>query len=221
MVDLRYFGHSCFEISVGGRMILTDPWFGSEGRLIQPAVQLSSIKKADLILISHEHHDHCDPKAVEDLVERTLAQVVGPEDALGLLNINPRNKVSVLEGDSFSLMGIDLIVTKANHPQSSYPVGYIIQCEGKSVYFAGDTYDFYDMVNINVDLAIIPIGGTYTMDTFSAIKALKTMKTRFVIPMHYGTFERIHADVEDFVRRVKKDTKVQPIQLALGEFVSV
>jgi L-ascorbate metabolism protein UlaG (beta-lactamase superfamily) len=88
---------------------------------------------------------------------------------------------------------------------------------GKTIYFAGDTYDYYDMLNIDADLAILPIGGTFTMDSLGAVSALKKMRAKYVVPMHYNTFQRIQADPFEFARRVEENTKTQPIILRPGE----
>ena len=222
MVEINFLGHSTFLFKWGDKAVLTDPWLVSRPRevrrLVPPAATQEQIRKLDLILISHEHFDHCDPYDITMISGRTFAHIVAPQDALGhLKNVNPRLKVSVREGDSFSLNGIDLTVTPAKHPQSTYPVGYLLNAGGKKIYFAGDTYDYYDMLNIDADLAILPIGGTFTMDSLGAVSALKKMRAKYVVPMHYNTFQRIQTDPFDFARRVEENTKTQPIILRPGE----
>lgn len=222
MVEINFLGHSTFLLKWGDKAVLTDPWLVSRPRevqrLVPPAVTQEAIRKLDVILISHEHFDHCDPYDITMISGRTFAHVVAPQDALGhLKNVNPRLKVSVREGDSFSLNGIDLTVTKAKHPQSTYPVGYLLDAGGKTIYFAGDTYEFYDMLSIDADLAILPIGGTFTMDSLGAVSALKKLRAKYVVPMHYNTFPRIEADTRDFARRVEENTKTKPVILRPGE----
>lgn len=222
MVEVIFLGHSTFLIRWGNKAVLTDPWLVAKPRevqrLIPPAVTQDKIRHADIILVSHEHFDHCDPYDITMISGRCFSHVVAPPDALAHLDsVNPRLKVSVQDGDSFSLNGVEITVTQAKHPQSTNPVGYIIDAGGKTVYFAGDTYDYYEMVNYDVDLAILPIGGTFTMDSLSAVKALKQMRADFVVPMHYNTFPRIDADPLDFARRVKENTKTKPVILAPGE----
>ncbi|OIO28614.1 metal-dependent hydrolase [Candidatus Micrarchaeota archaeon CG_4_10_14_0_2_um_filter_60_11] len=222
MVEVAYLGHSTFLIRWGGKAVLTDPWLSPKPRevqrLIPPVATQDKIRACDMILVSHEHFDHCDPYDVTMLSGRTFAHVVAPEDALAHLpDVNPRLKASVEEGDSFTLNGINIDVVPAKHPQSTNPVGYILDAGGKRIYFAGDTYDYYEMVNYDVDLAILPIGGTFTMDPLSAVKALKLMRAGFVIPMHYNTFPRIQADEIDFAARVKANTRTKPVVLSPGE----
>ncbi|MFA4945919.1 MAG: metal-dependent hydrolase [Candidatus Micrarchaeia archaeon] len=222
MVEVNYLGHSTFLLSWGGKTVLTDPWLVTRPRevqrLVPPAATQDKLRKVDAIIVSHEHFDHCDPYDISMISGRSFAHVVAPPDALAHLeNVNPRLKASVEEGDSFSLNGIELTVTPAKHPQSTNPVGYLLSAGNKTVYFAGDTYEFYDMVNIDVDLAILPIGGTFTMDSLGAVSALKKLRADYVVPMHYNTFPRIEADEVDFARRVEEHTRSKPVLLRPGE----
>lgn len=221
MSSICYLGHASFEINLEGRIIYTDPWFNSKPKEVlrenPPVITARDIRKADFILISHEHFDHCDPFDVAGIESRTFASVLAPEETLVKLEIPENKKVSVNEGDSFNLQGVDFTITQAKHPQSVHPVGFIVEYNNKSFYFAGDTYDFYDMNLIDVDVSMIPIGGNYTMDVLAAVNALKKIKTSFVIPMHYNTFNTIKANVDDFVTRVKQATKCIPVVLRPGE----
>jgi L-ascorbate metabolism protein UlaG (beta-lactamase superfamily) len=111
-------------------------------------------------------------------------------------------------------MHIKVLPVRNNVPGS---VGYIVSFGGKSVYFSGDTYDFYALGNVEADLALIPIGGTQTMDILSAVSAVKKMRVKYVIPCHYGTFSRIRADPYDFAKRIKQETKAQAVVLGVGQ----
>jgi len=221
MASVKFLGHSSFLIEIGGKTIITDPWLNPKPkesqRRVAPGMALEQIRKADLILISHEHYDHCDPFDIQRLHEKTFAQVLGPEEALAKLTLPERSKMAAYVGDAFNLMGLDITVTQAKHPQSANPVGYVVSDGEKSVYFAGDTYDFYDMTKIQVDTALIPIGGVYTMDIISSIKALKQLRCKFVVPMHYDTFDRIKVNLNDFETKVRKETKAEPVILSPGE----
>ncbi|NYZ78252.1 MBL fold metallo-hydrolase [Candidatus Micrarchaeota archaeon] len=227
MALVRYLGHAGFEIAFGGsgasgsRVALFDPWLDPRPRgierLVPPAVTQDAIRRADFIFLSHEHFDHCDPKDVEAIVARTNALVIAPPETLSLLTVAERNKVSANAGDAFTLSGIDVTVVPAKHPQSDNAVGFVVKAGGQSVYHSGDTYDFYEMSRIAVDLAMLSIGGTYTMDVLNAVKALKMMRAKFVIPMHYNTFSEIRTDVHEFERRVRASTKTVPVVLRVGE----
>lgn len=226
MANLRWLGHSSFELNLSGRTILFDPWFGKADsgmpREVSPAVSSRDIKRADLILVTHEHFDHSSTPDVADIVARTFAHVVAPTETLNELGdaVPARQRVSVNEGDSFNLLGVDITVTEARHPRSAHPVGYIIGGEGKRIYHAGDTHEFYGMNQYSCDVAMLPIGGTYTMDTLSALNAIKNVRCRQVVPMHYNTFSRIRVDVDDFAKRVRRDTKAEPVVLSVGDSLS-
>ncbi len=216
MPSVRWLGHASFEIELGGRTIIADPWFESTPeRLVPPAITQQQVRRADLILISHEHFDHCSPTDVNPIVERTYAQVVAPVQALSKLEIPSRCRSSVEAGDSFSLMDINITVVPATH-RSENPVGFVVSDGEKSLYFAGDTYDYYGMSEIAVDAALLPIGGKYTMDAISALKAVKMMRAKKVVPMHYGTFKEIPADPAEFCARVSQSTKTEPVPLRVG-----
>lgn len=216
MSSIAYFGHSSFRVALGDTVIYIDPYFAATAeRVVGSAGSAASIKAADLVLITHEHYDHCEKSTVEEIVGRTHASVVAPAPALAQLSVPEKLKVQVEEGNEFSLKGVEIRVVKAVHPQSQYPVGYVISGAGKSVYHAGDTYEFFGMADISADYALIPVGGTYTMDVIGALKAAKELQVRKIIPMHYGTWQRIRQDVHEFEQRVnatgkKSVTVMQP-----------
>ncbi|MFA6049332.1 MAG: MBL fold metallo-hydrolase [Candidatus Micrarchaeia archaeon] len=221
MASIRWLGHSAFEVKMGGKTLLFDPWLDprprDSERNVPPATTAEKIKKADLIFITHEHYDHCDPYDVATIVQTTFAHVIAPGPALAKLDIPQRNKIIAIAGDSFSFQGIDVDVFSAVHPQSTEPVAFRVSAEGKSLFHAGDTYDHYALSNVQVDLAMVPIGGTYTMDTLASITALKKIRCKYAVPMHYGTFSRIDADVREWEQRVKKETKATPVVLEVGD----
>ena len=224
MASVKFLGHASFEIDLGGRVIYTDPWWDPKPlkleRLVPPAIHAENVKKADLILISNEKPDHCDKFDVQRVQEKTFAQVLAPDPALAKLEVNPRLRMTAYEGDSFNSMGLDITVTKAKHPQSQYPAGYIVGAEGKRVYFAGDTYDFLEMREIAADVALLPIGGRETMDVLSAVSALKMLNCKYVVPMHYNTFKTIQANAREFEEKARKAGKAEPVLLRVGESFS-
>ncbi len=219
MASVTLLGHSSFEVNLQGTIIHFDPWFDQKPRemqrLVQPSVKnVDEIRKVDFIMVSHEHFDHCDPYDVTRISQKTFATVVAPEDTLAkFTDVNPRQKMAAQTGDSFELHGLQVNVFPARHPQSTDPVGYIVEKSGKSVYFAGDTYDFLDMNKIDVDVALIPIGGTYTMDMLGALNAVKRMKAAHVIPMHFNTFERIKTDPHEFAKRCQGTGKARVLEI--------
>ena len=207
-MKLTYVGHSCFKVELGGLVIYTDPFFNNDAagrpRLIPAAMAPGEIRECDFLFVTHEHADHCDVPAIQEIVERTHAQVVAPKPVLAKLGLSDRRKVDVKEGDRFEIKGLTIEVVKAVHPQSAYPVGFKLSKGGQSLYFAGDTYEYRDMKDITADIALLPIGGSYTMDTFAASTACNEMNVKYAVPMHYNTHDRIMQDVSEFRRDVKK-----------------
>ncbi|NUN11320.1 MBL fold metallo-hydrolase [Candidatus Micrarchaeota archaeon] len=227
-MDIKWLGHSSLLVELGGRTLLFDPWLTPKDkhgdRLIAPALLQQDLRKCDLLFVTHEHFDHCDNYDAAMINSRTSCQVIAPQESLALLpGVNARSKVPVSQGDSFTLLGLDIQVTPAIHPQSINPVGYIVSSEreGKSIYFAGDTYDYHEMNSIDVDVAVLPIGGTFTMDVIAAISAARRIRAKYVIPIHYDTFAKIKTDVKDFEKRMNALNKAKPIILGVGEQVSI
>jgi L-ascorbate metabolism protein UlaG (beta-lactamase superfamily) len=110
-------------------------------------------------------------------------------------------------------MGVEVALTPATHTAGvGDPAGVIIRMDGKTIYHAGDTGLFYDMKLIGElykpDLAILPIGSRFTMDIYQAAKAVEFISPKFVIPMHYNTFDLIKADPKEFERLVGDKAKV-------------
>ena len=222
MAIVRYLGHSSFQLEMGGRHILFDPWFErspqGKNRLVPPAITLERLPRyCDLVCVSNESFDHCSPGDIKAIVQRTNAYVVAPSNSLAKLDVPPRSKVPAQVGDRFTLLGVDVEVLPANHSPSAYPVGYIVRSGGQSAYFAGLTYEFSEMRDISVDLAILPIGGSFSMDSIGAVNALKQMRAKFVVPMHYNTFEKIKVDEKDFFERVRRSTRSTPLMLEVGQ----
>jgi len=211
MGTLKYLGHSAFELVMGDTVMFIDPWLGgtSAKRSVPSALaNAHSIKKCDIIFLTHEHFDHCDPEVVKEIAERTYASVVAPRETLAMLDIPQKLKVDVKEGDDFDLKGVHVRVVKAVHPQSRHPVGYIISDGNTSIYHAGDTYEYSEMMDIKCDYALLPIGGTYTMDDIAAEKAAKNIQCKAVIPMHFDTFDQIKSDPMTFAKGLEGRKKV-------------
>ncbi len=221
-MNIRWLGHASFLVQTRGKAVLFDPWFQKEGnRLVPPAASVMSLPKIDVIAITHEHFDHWNAGEVEAIAGRNFSHVLAPSNVTSQLNLPARLKVPVRSGESFNLEGLDFTVTQASHPQSTNPVGYTLSDEKVTVYHAGDTYDFAGLSLLRPDVALLPIGGTYTMDVLSAVTAVKKMYAKYVIPMHFNTFSNIRADHEDFAKRVKAHSKASPIKLAPGEAIEV
>lgn len=223
MANVTFLGHASFEAQLGSSIIFVDPWFNKKprqvDRLIPSAVEnVDDIRKADAIFVTSEGFDHCDPYDITRITQRTFCPVIAPEETLGTLaDVNARQKVVASVGDDFNLHGLDVRVMPAKYYRSANPVGYLISAGGKSIYFGGATYNFFEMGQINCDVAVIPIGGDSAMDPLSASTAAKTIKAKTVIPMMYNTYNRIKVDPAEFERRAKENGRVNVRVLEVGE----
>ena len=225
---IKWLSHSFFSITTSrGKVILTDPWIA--GNPLCP-VKLDDLNKVDIILVTHDHFDHCGNAA--DISKKTGGVVIGQPETVGRLKTGlslPEGNVvhggiGMNIGGSTTIDGITITMTQAFHSsETGAPCGYIIKLEGgTTIYHAGDTGIFGSMRTLAdiypIDLALLPIGGCFTMDPIQAAAALKLLKPRKVIPMHYKTFPILEQDAKRFVDLAKKEAPgVEVIVLEPGE----
>jgi len=191
-VTISWAGHSTFVIE-GEKVIYTDPY-----------VMPSNPKKADLILITHDHYDHCDVGKVRQIQKADTVIVTTPDCASKLSGnikiIKPGQNLTV---DSVRIRAIPAYnINKSFHPKSNNWVGFVFTVSGTTFYIAGDTDFIPEMKGLKPDVAMLPIGGTYTMNIDEAVKATLAIEPKTVIPMHYNTFNGIEADPQEFKEKV-------------------
>ena len=203
MHSITYLGHSCFRVTLGNVVMLFDPVIADSisgsRRLIKSALDVHAVRECDMIFLSNEEAGNCEPATVKEISDRCYSSVVAPRPALSKIDVSDRFKVDVRTGDKFNMKGIEVEVQKAIHPQSAYPVGFLVKGDGLSVYHAGDTYSFTDMARIKCDVALVPIGGGQVMDPFAANGIVKEMRPKVAVPMHYNTYDRVEQDPNEFV----------------------
>jgi len=223
-MKLQYLWHSFFKINFEGAGILVDPFISMPTgdntfkAILKCPSDASKITGIDAICISNEHFDHFDRAAVNLIANRDKAVVVAHESVLNELNLPNDLKRPVRVGESFSLRGVKISVSGAHYPNSFYPLSYMFEKGGESVFFAGNTALMDSFAEIKSDVAILPIGGNSTMDVIDAVRATKTMKPKYVIPMHYNSFDTILADPNDFKARIEKSIlKTIPVILKPGQ----
>ena len=183
-VKIERFGHASFRITGAGTTIYIDP-FALDAN---PA-------PADLILFTHEHYDHCAISNIKKL-KKAGTTLVGPE---GCKDNVPGLK-PIKEGGTFELKGVQVKavpaynVAKRFHPRG-LGLGYVLELEEVRLYHAGDTDRIPEMRNLrNITVAMLPIGGTYTMNISEAADAARDISPKIVIPMHYNFIEATKAD---------------------------
>ncbi|MEM3597039.1 MAG: metal-dependent hydrolase [Candidatus Bathyarchaeia archaeon] len=214
MAKITWFGHAAFKVEIADKIVLVDPWL--DGNPTSP-VKASEITKADIVYVTHDHGDHLGDAV--GICKRTGATFVGTFE-LGnyAQNEGVKNVVGLNIGGSVDVKGLRIHVVHAFHTASKgAPTGVIIEDEGKSVYHAGDTGVFGDMQIIGElykpDVALIPIGGYYTMGALEAAEAVRLIKPKAVIPMHYKTFPVLAQSADEFVRLVSE--KVHKVKVAV------
>ena len=196
-VQITWLGHAAFKIvTPGGKVVLIDPWITSNP--LCPA-ELKKFEKVDLMLVSHGHFDHiADAVDIAKATKPTVAAIV--ELAGWLESKGVENTIGFNKGGTINVDNIKVSMTHAIHTAGvedrSYAgdaAGFVIEFEnGFKLYHAGDTCAFSDMAIIGElhrpDVAMLPIGDFYTMGPREAALAVRMLRVKHVIPMHYGTF---------------------------------
>lgn len=176
MENIQWLGHDSFKIKAGEKIIYIDPW------------KLENPEKADIILITHEHSDHFSPDDVK-LIQSAGTTIISTAKVISRCSGNtivllPGNKIEI---GNITIEGVPAYnVNKKFHPRENNNLGFIITFEGVRIYHAGDTDLIPEMKDFNVDIAFLPVSGIYVMTAEEAIEAVKLMKPKIAVPMHYG-----------------------------------
>lgn len=220
---LRYYGHSFFEVSLKGRdgrekIVLIDPWIDNP---LSP-VKLGDFKarRVDYIVVTHDHGDHLG-NAIE-LAKLSGAPIVGVYEISLYAQEHGVKGIGGNIGGALRIEDLEIVLTPATHSSArGVPVGVVIKGEDYSVYHAGDTGLFSEMELIHElyapDIALLPIGGHFTMGIREAVKAVELLKPKIAIPMHYNTFPVIQADPLVFKKMVEEKTSTRVVILKPGE----
>lgn len=206
MIDnIEVFTQNSIRISAGELVIYVDPFEMTE----EP-------HDADYVLITHQHYDHFSPDDIRKVAKGSTILVV-PESMLDKAKEAEAlvNEIATVKPNaSFDIKGLELETVHAYnnikpfHPKHAEWVGYILKVEGKRIYIAGDTGLTKEAREVKCDIALLPIGGTYTMDAKRAAELANTIKPEYVIPTHYGSVVGKPSDAQTFASLVQSPVKV-------------
>lgn len=202
--SLHWLGHDAFRLDTPAGAIYFDPFEISDG------------PQAALILISHDHYDHCSP---ED-----IAKIQGPDTVI-VTEADSAKKLSgdvrvVKPGDSLKVGDVEVRAVpsyntdKNFHPRANSWLGFVLDVGEVSVYHAGDSDHIPEMAELDVDIALLPVSGTYVMTASQAVGAARAINPRLVIPMHYGA---IVGSEDDAVKFAKSLEGVVPVRILKKE----
>jgi L-ascorbate metabolism protein UlaG (beta-lactamase superfamily) len=225
-IKLTWYSHACFLIETKGTKLLTDPFL--TGNALAP-VRADSVE-ADYILISHGHNDHVGDAVA--IAKRTGATVISNAEIQNwLVKQGVENVHAQHIGGGFDYPWGRVKLTIAQHGSGlpdgisgGNPAGFLFYIEDKKIYHAADTGLFYDMKLIGeegIDLAILPIGDNFTMGPDDALRAVRFIEPKLVVPIHYNTFDVIKQDAQAWARRVESETSVDVKILKPGEVLEL
>ena len=195
---IHWLGHASFRIE-NGVTIYIDPW----------KLKGSPIA-ADLVLVTHGHRDHLSPDDIRK-ISRPDTIIVCPVACVGQVSGDVR---PIAPGESMRVgdVAIEAVpsynTNKPNHPKAAGNVGYIVELGGRRVYHAGDTDLIPEMAEVRCDVALLPAGGTYTMNAEEAAQALALIKPSVVVPMHWGDIVGCSRDVQTLLAKAPRDVQV-------------
>ena len=220
--NITFHGHGSFQIETSGKSIIIDPFFTGNPAATTTAAAVSP----DVIIISHGHGDHVGDAVA--IAKRTGALVISNHEIsewLGEQGIENRHAQHIGGAHEFDFGTVKLTI--AHHgsmlpdgANGGNPCGVLLKTSDGTIYHAADTGLFYDMKLIGeagIDLAILPIGDNFTMGPDDALRAVKLIEPKRVIPDHYNTWPLIAQDASAWGKRVAAETSTEPVILEPGE----
>ena len=184
---------------------------------VDPFQMRETPRDAAFLLITHDHYDHFSPEDIEKVVSADTVLIV-PEKMkgkAGKVSGMVKKTVTVRPGEKYEVDGLifETISSYNNmkpfHPKSAQWVGYILILDGKRIYIAGDTDATKEAKAVKCDVAVVPVGGTYTMDTKAAAELVNEIRPEVAIPVHYGSVVGKASDGETFAALVKDPVMVE------------
>jgi L-ascorbate metabolism protein UlaG (beta-lactamase superfamily) len=225
--SLTWLGHGAWQLETAGQRVLIDPFFTGNPAAAVTAAAVA----ADFILVSHGHGDHVGDTVA--IARRTGATVIANFEITEWLTRQGVAKTHAMNtGGARQFPFGNLKLTIAHHTSmlpdganGGNPCGFLIRLtDGRKVYHAADTGLFLDMQLIGeegIDVAILPIGDNYTMGPADALRAIRLLQPKRVIPTHFGTWALIAQDAQSWAARVNAETAAEPIVLKPGQTLTI
>ncbi|MCF8081050.1 MAG: MBL fold metallo-hydrolase [Desulfobacterales bacterium] len=194
---IHWLGHDGFRIDAS-KTIYVDPF------------QIAGGPAADIILITHEHYDHCSPEDVAKISGKETVIVTEKKSAKKLSG----DVRTVAPGESVTVKGVRIEavpsynIDKAFHPKENRWLGFLVEIDGVRIYHAGDTDFIPEMKHIQADIALLPVSGTYVMTAEEAVKAALAIGPKIAVPMHYGAIVGDDSDAEKFASALEGKMEV-------------
>jgi L-ascorbate metabolism protein UlaG (beta-lactamase superfamily) len=197
---IQWLGHASIRIEAE-KTIYIDPWKISGGPM------------ADLILVSHTHHDHLSPADIKK-IQKEETVIIASADAAAQLSGDVR---ALRPGDRLTVQGVTVEavpaynVGKPFHPKANDWIGFLLTVEGKTIYYGGDTDCIPEMNAIKADIWILPVGGTYTMTAKEAAGIINIKQPAVAIPIHCGDLVGTFEDAATFKRLCRTSVEIKPV----------
>ena len=218
-IQIRWLAHAAFQLKTKDKTIYIDPRY-MESLESKIGSFFENPEKADVILITHHHADHCYPSSFKKMLSPNT-KIIAPELCAKKLGndfkrIKPGEKIRI---DDIQVRAVDAYNIKRHRTSGRLwhikgeGVGYLVTIDGNTIYHAGDTEFIPEMEHLGkVDVALLPIDGKFTMNISEAIDAVMAIKPKIVIPMH-----TMEADPQELEKKVEAESNVKVVPLQIGE----
>ena len=202
-VNLQWLGHASFCISSGSNVVYIDPW-----------KMENNPHNATAVLVSHSHYDHYSPSDISKVSVKTTT-LIGTKDVINGKQSTAAQASVLLPGQVITVGTIKITgvpaynPNKQFHPKDNNWLGFVVELDSMRIYYAGDT-DMIEQIKMlrNIDTALLPVGGTYTMDAQQAAEATEYIKPTLAVPYHWGDIVGSQQDAEKFCELAACNAKI-------------